>query len=148
MDISKLKNIKQAPVLKREYVKKSNSDSLKAVAIFDNNKFYAKLNKDNTLHEIFIDINYLNKVSYSYSNGITNDRYEPWTIHKRRGFIKSIELANKFWTIIKPDIKINGKLENGFYILDLDYLNIIGESIYNRYIKSNKKVLSRYKHNI
>lgn len=137
MNYEKLNNIQRGIVRTRSN-DKENSDSKHTVAILYDNKFYAKSNKK-PYEFIPIKINQedLNNVDYIYSNGITNNQHKPWTIKKNSKNGTRLDITIKYWSIVKPRQRIKGIIEDGYFILDIDYVNTISKLCYS---KSQNKI--------
>lgn len=137
MNYEKLNNIQRGIVRTRSN-DKENSGSKHIVAIFYDNKFYAKSNKK-PYEFIPIKINQedLNNVDYIYSNGITNNQHKPWTIKKNSKNGTRLDITIKYWSIVKPRQRIKGIIEDGYFILDIDYVNTISKLCY---LKSQNKI--------
>lgn len=137
MNYEKLNNIQRGIVRTRSN-DKENSGSKHTVAILYDNKFYAKSNK-NPYEFIPIKINQedLNNVDYIYSNGITNNQHKPWTIKKNSKNGTRLDITIKYWSIVKPRQRIKGIIEDGYFILDIDYVNTISKLCY---LKSQNKI--------
>lgn len=137
MNYEKLNNIQRGIVRIRSN-DKENSGSKHTVAILYDNKFYAKSNKK-PYEFIPIKINQedLNNVDYIYSNGITNNQHKPWTIKKNSKNGTRLDITIKYWSIVKPHQRIKGIIEDGYFILDIDYVNIISKLCY---LKSQNKI--------
>ena len=137
MNYEKLNNIQRGIVCKRSN-DKENSGSKHTVAILYDNKFYAKSNKK-PYEFIPIKINQedLNNVDYIYSNGITNNQHKPWTIKKNSKNGTRLDITIKYWSIVKPRQRIKGIIEDGYFILDIDYVNTISKLCY---LKSQNKI--------
>lgn len=130
MNYEKLNNIQRGIVRTRSN-DKENSGSKHTVAILYDNKFYAKSNKK-PYEFIPIKINQedLNNVDYIYSNGITNNQHKPWTIKKNSKNGTRLDITIKYWSIVKPRQRIKGIIEDGYFILDIDYVNTISKLCY------------------
>lgn len=137
MNYEKLNNI-QIGIVKTRSNDKENSGSKHTVAILYDNKFYAKSNKK-PYEFIPIKINQedLNNVDYIYSNGITNNQHKPWTIKKNSKNGTRLDITIKYWSIVKPRQRIKGIIEDGYFILDIDYVNTISKLCY---LKSQNKI--------
>lgn len=137
MNYKKLNNIQRGIVRTRSN-DKENSGSKHTVAILYDNKFYAKSNKK-PYEFIPIKINQedLNNVDYIYSNGITNNQHKPWTIKKNSKNGTRLDITIKYWSIVKPRQRIKGIIEDGYFILDIDYVNTISKLCY---LKSKNKI--------
>lgn len=137
MNYEKLNNIQRGIVRTRSN-DKENSGSKHTVAILYDNKFYAKSNKK-PYEFIPIKINQedLNNVDYIYSNGITNNQHKPWTIKKNSKNGTRLDITIKYWSIVKPRQRIKGIIEDGYFILDIDYVNTINKLCY---LKSQNKI--------
>lgn len=137
MNYEKLNNIQRGIVRTRSN-DKENSGSKHTVAILYDNKFYAKSNKK-PYEFILIKINQedLNNVDYIYSNGITNNQHKPWTIKKNSKNGTRLDITIKYWSIVKPRQRIKGIIEDGYFILDIDYVNTISKLCY---LKSQNKI--------
>ncbi len=137
MNYEKLNNIQRGIVRTRSN-DKENSGSKHTVAILYDNKFYAKSNKK-PYEFIPIKINQedLNNVDYIYSNGITNNQHKPWTIKKNSKNGTRLDITIKYWSIVKPRQRIKGIIEDGYFILDIDYVNTISKLYY---LKSQNKI--------
>ena len=137
MNYEKLNNIQRGIVRTRSN-DKENSGSKHTVAILYDNKFYAKSNKK-PYEFIPIKINQedLNNVDYIYSNGITNNQHKPWTIKKNSKNSTRLDITIKYWSIVKPRQRIKGIIEDGYFILDIDYVNTISKLCY---LKSQNKI--------
>jgi hypothetical protein len=137
MNYEKLNNIQRGIVRTRSN-NKENSGSKHTVAILYDNKFYAKSNKK-PYEFIPIKINQedLNNVDYIYSNGITNNQHKPWTIKKNSKNGTRLDITIKYWSIVKPRQRIKGIIEDGYFILDIDYVNTISKLCY---LKSLNKI--------
>lgn len=137
MNYEKLNNIQRGIVRIRSN-DKENSGSKHTVAILYDNKFYAKSNKK-PYEFIPIKINQedLNNVDYIYSNGITNNQHKPWTIKKNSKNGTRLDITIKYWSIVKPHQRIKGIIEDGYFILDIDYVNTISKFCY---LKSQNKI--------
>lgn len=137
MNYEKLNNIQRGIVRTRSN-DKENSGSKHIVAILYDNKFYAKSNKK-PYEFIPIKINQedLNNVDYIYSNGITNNQHKPWTIKKNSKNGTRLDITIKYWSIVKPRQRIKGIIEDGYFILDIDYVNTISKLCYS---KSQNKI--------
>ena len=137
MNYEKLNNIQRGIVRTRSN-DKENSVSKHTVAILYDNKFYAKSNKK-PYEFIPIKINQedLNNVDYIYSNGITNNQHKPWTIKKNSKNGTRLDITIKYWSIVKPRQRIKGIIEDGYFILDIDYVNTISKLCY---LKSQNKI--------
>lgn len=137
MNYEKLNNIQRGIVRTRSN-DKENSGSKHTVAILYDNKFYAKSNKE-PYEFIPIKINQedLNNVDYIYSNGITNNQHKPWTIKKNSKNGTRLDITIKYWSIVKPRQRIKGIIEDGYFILDIDYVNTISKLCY---LKSQNKI--------
>jgi hypothetical protein len=137
MNYEKLNNIQRGIVRTRSN-DKENSGSKHTVAILYDNKFYAKSNKK-PYEFIPIKINQedLNNVDYIYSNGITNNQHKPWTIKKNSKNGTRLDITIKYWSIVKPRQRIKGIIEDGYFILDIDYVNTISKLCY---LKSQNKI--------
>jgi hypothetical protein len=137
MNYEKLNNIQKGIVRTRSN-DKENSGSKHTVAILYDNKFYAKSNKK-PYEFIPIKINQedLNNVDYIYSNGITNNQHKPWTIKKNSKNGTRLDITIKYWSIVKPRQRIKGIIEDGYFILDIDYVNTISKLCY---LKSQNKI--------
>lgn len=137
MNYEKLNNIQRGIVRTRSN-DKENSGSKHNVAILYDNKFYAKSNKK-PYEFIPIKINQedLNNVDYIYSNGITNNQHKPWTIKKNSKNGTRLDITIKYWSIVKPRQRIKGIIEDGYFILDIDYVNTISKLCY---LKSQNKI--------
>lgn len=137
MNYEKLNNI-QIGIVRTRSNDKENSGSKHTVAILYDNKFYAKSNKK-PYEFIPIKINQedLNNVDYIYSNGITNNQHKPWTIKKNSKNGTRLDITIKYWSIIKPHQRIKGIIEDGYFILDIDYVNTISKLCY---LKSQNKI--------
>ena len=137
MNYEKLNNI-QIGIVRTRSNDKENSGSKHTVAILYDNKFYAKSNKK-PYEFIPIKINQedLNKVDYIYSNGITNNQHKPWTIKKNSKNGTRLDITIKYWSIVKPRQRIKGIIEDGYFILDIDYVNTISKLCY---LKSQNKI--------
>lgn len=137
MNYEKLNNIQRGIVRTRSN-DKENSGSKHTVAILYDNKFYAKSNKK-PYEFIPIKINQedLNNVDYIYSNGITNNQHKPWTIKKNSKNGTRLDITIKYWSIVKPHQRIKGIIEDGYFILDIDYVNTISKLCY---LKSLNKI--------
>lgn len=137
MNYEKLNNIQRGIVRTRSN-DKENSGSKHTVAILYDNKFYAKSNKK-PYEFIPIKINQedLNNVDYIYSNGITNNQHKPWTIKKNSKNGTRLDITIKYWSIVKPHQRIKGIIEDGYFILDIDYVNTISKLCY---LKSQNKI--------
>lgn len=135
MNYEKLNNIQRGIVRSND---KESSGSKHTVAILYDNKFYAKSNKK-PYEFIPIKINqeYLNNVDYIYSNGITNNQHKPWTIKKNSKNGTRLDITIKYWSIVKPHQRIKGIIEDGYFILDIDYVNTISKLCY---LKSQNKI--------
>lgn len=143
MNYEKLNNIQRGIVRTRSN-DKENSVSKHTVAILYDNKFYAKSNKK-PYEFIPIKINQedLNNVDYIYSNGITNNQHKPWTIKKNSKNGTRLDITIKYWSIVKPRQRIKGIIEDGYFILDIDYVNTISKLCYlklqNKIENANRK---------
>lgn len=143
MNYEKLNNIQRGIVRTRSN-DKENSGSKHTVAILYDNKFYAKSNKK-PYEFIPIKINQedLNNVDYIYSNGITNNQHKPWTIKKNSKNGTRLDITIKYWSIVKPRQRIKGIIEDGYFILDIDYVNTISKLCYlklqNKIENANRK---------
>lgn len=143
MNYKKLNNIQRGIVRTRSN-DKENSGSKHTVAILYDNKFYAKSNKK-PYEFIPIKINQedLNNVDYIYSNGITNNQHKPWTIKKNSKNGTRLDITIKYWSIVKPRQRIKGIIEDGYFILDIDYVNTISKLCYlklqNKIENANRK---------
>ena len=137
MNYEKLNNIQRGIVRTRSN-DKENSGSKHTVAILYDNKFYAKSNKK-PYEFIPIKINQedLNNVDYIYSNGITNNQHKPWTIKKNSKNGTRLDITIKYWSIVKPRQRIKGIIEDGYFILDIYYVNTISKLCY---LKSQNKI--------
>lgn len=137
MNYEKLNNI-QIGIVRTRSNDKENSGSKHTVAILYDNKFYAKSNKK-PYEFIPIKINQedLNNVDYIYSNGITNNQHKPWTIKKNSKNGTRLDITIKYWSIVKPRQRIKGIIEDGYFILDIDYINTISKLCY---LKSQNKI--------
>ena len=137
MNYDKLKNIQRGTVRVKSN-DKEDSVSKHTVAILYDNKFYAKSNKK-PYEFIPIKINQedLNNVDYIYSNGITNNQHKPWTIKKNSKNGTRLDITIKYWSIVKPRQRIKGIIEDGYFILDIDYVNTISKLCY---LKSQNKI--------
>lgn len=137
MNYEKLNNI-QIGIVRTRSNDKENSGSKHTVAILYDNKFYAKSNKK-PYEFIPIKINQedLNNVDYIYSNGITNNQHKPWTIKKNSKNGTRLDITIKYWSIVKPRQRIKGIIEDGYFILDIDYVNTISKLCY---LKSQNKI--------
>lgn len=137
MNYEKLNNIQRGIVRTRSN-DKENSGSKYTVAILYDNKFYAKSNKK-PYEFIPIKINQedLNNVDYIYSNGITNNQHKPWAIKKNSKNGTRLDITIKYWSIVKPRQRIKGIIEDGYFILDIDYVNTISKLCY---LKSQNKI--------
>ena len=137
MNYDKLKNIQRGTVRVKSN-DKEDSGSKHIVAILYDNKFYAKSNKK-PYEFIPIKINQedLNNVDYIYSNGITNNQHKPWTIKKNSKNGTRLNITIKYWSIVKPRQRIKGIIEDGYFILDIDYVNTISKLCY---LKSLNKI--------
>ena len=137
MNYDKLKNIQRGTVRVKSN-DKEDSASKHTVAILYDNKFYAKSNKK-PYEFIPIKINQedLNNVDYIYSNGITNNQHKPWTIKKNSKNGTRLDITIKYWSIVKPRQRIKGIIEDGYFILDIDYVNTISKLCY---LKSLNKI--------
>ena len=137
MNYEKLNNIQRGIVRTRSN-DKENSGSKHTVAILYDNKFFAKSNKK-PYEFIPIKINQedLNNVDYIYSNGITNNQHKPWTIKKNSKNGTRLDITIKYWSIVKPRHRIKGIIEDGYFILDIDYVNTISKLCY---LKSQNKI--------
>lgn len=137
MNYEKLNNIQRGIVRTRSN-DKENSGSKHTVAILYDNKFYAKSNKK-PYEFIPIKINQedLNNVDYIYSNGITNNQHKPWAIKKNSKNGTRLDITIKYWSIVKPHQRIKGIIEDGYFILDIDYVNTISKLCY---LKSQNKI--------
>ena len=137
MNYEKLNNI-QIGIVRTRSNDKENSGSKHIVAILYDNKFYAKSNKK-PYEFIPIKINQedLNNVDYIYSNGITNNQHKPWTIKKNSKNGTRLDITIKYWSIVKPRQRIKGIIEDGYFILDIDYVNTISKLCY---LKSQNKI--------
>lgn len=137
MNYEKLNNI-QIGIVRTRSNDKENSGSKHTVAILYDNKFYAKSNKE-PYEFIPIKINQedLNNVDYIYSNGITNNQHKPWTIKKNSKNGTRLDITIKYWSIVKPRQRIKGIIEDGYFILDIDYVNTISKLCY---LKSQNKI--------
>ena len=137
MNYEKLNNIQRGIVRTRSN-DKENSGSKHTVAILYDNKFYAKSNKK-PYEFIPIKINQedLNNVDYIYSNGITNNQHKPWTIKKNSKNGTRLDITIKYWSIVKTRQRIKGIIEDGYFILDIDYVNTISKLCY---LKSQNKI--------
>lgn len=137
MNYEKLNNIQRGIVRTRSN-DKENSGSKHTVAILYDNKFYAKSNKK-PYEFIPIKINQedLNNVDYIYSNGITNNQHKPWTIKKNSKNGTRLDITIKYWSIVKSRQRIKGIIEDGYFILDIDYVNTISKLCY---LKSQNKI--------
>jgi hypothetical protein len=137
MNYEKLNNI-QIGIVRTRSNDKENSGSKHTVAILYDNKFYAKSNKK-PYEFIPIKINQedLNNVDYIYSNGITNNQHKPWTIKKNSKNGTRLDITIKYWSIVKPRQRIKGIIEDGYFILDIDYVNTISKLCY---LKSLNKI--------
>ena len=137
MNYDKLKNIQRGTVRVKSN-DKEDSASKHTVAILYDNKFYAKSNKK-PYEFIPIKINQedLNNVDYIYSNGITNNQHKPWTIKKNSKNGTRLDITIKYWSIVKPRQRIKGIIEDGYFILDIDYVNTISKLCY---LKSQNKI--------
>lgn len=137
MNYEKLNNIQRGIVRTRSN-DKENSGSKHTVAILYDNKFYAKSNKK-PYEFIPIKINQedLNNVDYIYSNGITNNQHKPWTIKKNSKNGTRLDITIKYWSIVKPRQRIKGIIEDGYFILDIDYVNTVSKPCY---LKSQNKI--------
>lgn len=137
MNYEKLNNIQRGIVRTRSN-DKENSGSKHTVAILYDNKFYAKSNKK-PYEFIPIKINQedLNNVDYIYSNGITNNQHKPWTIKKNSKNGTRLDITIKYWSIVKARQRIKGIIEDGYFILDIDYVNTISKLCY---LKSQNKI--------
>jgi len=137
MNYEKLNNIQRGIVRTRSN-DKENSGSKHTVAILYDNKFYAKSNKK-PYEFIPIKINQedLNNVDYIYSNGITNNQHKPWTIKKNSKNGTRLDITIKYWSIVKPRQRIKGIIEDGYFILDIDYVNTTSKLCY---LKSQNKI--------
>ena len=137
MNYEKLNNI-QIGIARTRSNDKENSGSKHTVAILYDNKFYAKSNK-NPYEFIPIKINQedLNNVDYIYSNCITNNQHKPWTIKKNSKNGTRLDITIKYWSIVKPRQRIKGIIEDGYFILDIDYVNTISKLCY---LKSQNKI--------
>lgn len=137
MNYEKLNNIQRGIVRTRSN-DKENSYSKHTVAILYDNKFYAKSNKK-PYEFIPIKINQedLNNVDYIYSNGITNNQHKPWTIKENSKNGTRLDITIKYWSIVKPHQRIKGIIEDGYFILDIDYVNTISKLCYS---KSQNKI--------
>lgn len=137
MNYEKLNNI-QGGIVRTRSNDKENSGSKHTVAILYDNKFYAKSNKK-PYEFIPIKINQedLNNVDYIYSNGITNNQHKPWTIKKNSKNGTRLDITIKYWSIVKPRQRIKGIIEDGYFILDIDYVNTISKLCY---LKSQNKI--------
>lgn len=137
MNHEKLNNIQRGIVRTRSN-DKENSGSKHTVAILYDNKFYAKSDKK-PYEFIPIKINQedLNNVDYIYSNGITNNQHKPWTIKKNSKNGTRLDITIKYWSIVKPRQRIKGIIEDGYFILDIDYVNTISKLCY---LKSQNKI--------
>ena len=137
MNYEKLNNI-QIGIVRTRSNDKENSGSKHTVAILYDNKFYAKSNKK-PYEFIPIKINQedLNNVDYIYSNGITNNQHKPWTIKKNSKNGTRLDITIKYWSIVKPRQRIKGIIEDGYFILYIDYVNTISKLCY---LKSQNKI--------
>lgn len=137
MNYEKLNNI-QIGIVRTRSNDKENSGSKHTVAILYDNKFYAKSNKK-PYEFIPIKINQedLNNVDYIYSNGITNNQHKPWSIKKNSKNGTRLDITIKYWSIVKPRQRIKGIIEDGYFILDIDYVNTISKLCY---LKSQNKI--------
>lgn len=137
MNYEKLNNI-QIGIVRTRSNDKENSGSKHTVAILYDNNFYAKSNKK-PYEFIPIKINQedLNNVDYIYSNGITNNQHKPWTIKKNSKNGTRLDITIKYWSIVKPRQRIKGIIEDGYFILDIDYVNTISKLCY---LKSQNKI--------
>lgn len=137
MNYEKLNNIQRGIVRTRSN-DKENSGSKHTVAILYDNKFYAKSNeKPYEFIPIKINQEDLNNVDYIYSNGITNNQHKPWTIKKNSKNGTRLDITIKYWSIVKPRQRIKGIIEDGYFILDIDYVNTISKLCY---LKSQNKI--------
>lgn len=137
MNYEKLNNI-QIGIVRTRSNDKENSGSKHTVTILYDNKFYAKSNKK-PYEFIPIKINQedLNNVDYIYSNGITNNQHKPWTIKKNSKNGTRLDITIKYWSIVKPCQRIKGIIEDGYFILDIYYVNTISKLCY---LKSQNKI--------
>ena len=137
MNYDKLKNIQRGTVRVKSN-DKEDSASKHTVAILYDNKFYAKSNrKPHEFIPIKINQEDLNNVDYIYSNGITNNQHEPSTIKKNSKNCTRLNITIKYWSIVKPRQRIKGIIEDGYFILDIDYVNTISKLCY---LKSLNKI--------
>lgn len=137
MNYDKLKNIQRGTVRVKSN-DEEDSGSKHTVAILYDNKFYAKSNrKPHEFIPIKINQEDLNNVDYIYSNGITNNQHKPWTIKKNSKNGTRLDITIKYWSIVKPHQRIKGIIEDGYFILDIDYVNTISKLCY---LKSQNKI--------
>ena len=71
------------------------------------------------------------------SNGITNNQHKPWTIKKNSKNGTRLDITIKYWSIVKPRQRIKGIIEDGYFILDINYVNTISKLCY---LKSQNKI--------
>lgn len=127
MNVLNLNIDKKTKTIKRENI--SNTYRV----IYKNGSFFVKI--DNIEYLIYILQDYICEVNYIYSKP-ENDYHNTWTIKPSTKNRNRLDISNRWWSCIKDGQRIKGSVEeDGFFHLDLKYVNEVNEKNYNKSIK-------------
>lgn len=114
--------------------KRTVGDNL--TVFFFNNVFY--VDYKNRFIKIHFELEDINKVNVLYSLP-DNTYWENWYVKTKDKDVIIDKNTYKFWHIIRPWIKIKGKIINDEFYIDFEDLNIQNEKRYKKYHNTLKK---------
>lgn len=140
MDFSRFKSVKPARNIVRNNIRKAEGILLSA--FFDKSKyehgFYVK--KDEEEYEVELLKEDLAKYNNLFSTP-DNTQYKKWSIHKTNGNISlnDLDITFKYWSIIKPTLKIRGIIKGNKFILNHAWVNDKIDEEYNRFVAQDAR---------